>query len=136
MVNQCLAKTNADVRCGNAQSLPYADNFFDGIYSIRMGFSYCKDYNERLSIVNEIYRCLRPGGWVLWDSPYSSSIKESSICWPSQNGMIRTRVYSLPSEEVTRPFEQSGFYIETIIGDFNNKYTISEGGRIIIVARK
>ncbi len=49
-----------DIRCGDAQQLPYADNTFDAAFSL-FGLMF---FPDRLKGFREIYRTLKPGGRV------------------------------------------------------------------------
>lgn len=56
---------NIEFTCGNAENLPYEDNFFDMILCFTV-FSSILDRRMRQNIVREMLRVLKPEGIVLW----------------------------------------------------------------------
>lgn len=56
----CVSTPNINILCGNAENLPFEDDFFDFVYAITV-LSNCQNYSK---IISEIYRVLRPGGSI------------------------------------------------------------------------
>jgi ubiquinone/menaquinone biosynthesis C-methylase UbiE len=56
-------------RCGNGERLPFEDGSFDCI----LGSHVFEHIVHLVDVVNELYRVLRPGGYLLSVTPYVSS---------------------------------------------------------------
>ena len=134
--------------------LPYQDNFFDLVISIA-AFHHLPTKELRLKSLAEVYRVLKPGGyllmtnWHLWHQPYFKhffngffqkiSIKDFFVPWKSQNGEIQCQRYyhAFTKGELRRLLNQLGFKIEKIFLHQNaNKVAYGRGVDVIVVASK
>lgn len=69
----------ADLQCGNAISMPWADSHFDVVVQSTL-FTSLLDEGVRRAIAREMLRVLRPGGVVLWydfvyDNPRNPNVR-------------------------------------------------------------
>lgn len=60
-----------DFRCGNAEELPYEDEFFDIVMQFTV-FTSILDNTMKSNIVKEMLRVLKPDGIILWYDYYIS----------------------------------------------------------------
>lgn len=56
----CISVPDINILCGNAEHLPFEDDYFDFVYAITV-LSNCLNHNK---IISEIYRVLKPGGKI------------------------------------------------------------------------
>jgi ubiquinone/menaquinone biosynthesis C-methylase UbiE len=69
----------ADLRCGDAANLPWADGSFDLVTQFTV-FSSILDMQTQADAAAEMLRVLRPGGRVLWyDCRYSNPSRASVV---------------------------------------------------------
>ena len=137
MVEAAASRGLSTVAQGWAQNLPFEDEYFEVIYSIRAGFAYCANASEREAVAQELWRCLRPGGWILWDSPHSPLDSTKTLKWPSAQGIIETTINTISKGNAIRMFERSGFTVEKILGQFSPPLECNESSpRAIVLARK
>ena len=71
--------TTADLRVGDASTLPWPDATFDVVHQ-SMVFTSILDWNMKVAVAHEITRVLRPGGVLLWydffvDNPRNPHVK-------------------------------------------------------------
>jgi len=135
MVARVRKRGIADAIEGWAQSLPFADNLFDVIYSIRMGYAYMRGMDARLAAVRELWRCVRPGGWVLWDSPRTPKAEPASLRWPSREGIVRTDMFPVTVSEAIAPFKDCGFLVVEVRNGFVAD-TGTKRNRVVVIARR
>jgi SAM-dependent methyltransferase len=97
---------NVDVKCGDAENLPFEDARFDGVVT-RLAIHHFADPQRAL---NEMFRVLRPGGMgVIVDIVSSPDAEESNL----QNAIERLRdpshVRMLPAAELDAVIARAGF---------------------------
>lgn len=76
-----LSRWRRKVRCvtGDVESLPYADNSFDLLFS-NMTLQWC---NDVAATMRELMRVLRPGGMLLFTTFGPDTLKELRASWAS-----------------------------------------------------
>ena len=134
----------------NQSSLSFQDNFFNSIYSIAT-FHHFPDLNWRKEIVDELYRILKPNGyviitvWNLWQKKYFKSIlknwmnkifRTSKLDWndcyvdfKNNDGKVFSRYHHAFTENDLRTlFVEAGFKIE--------RCEIIEKRNIVLIATK
>lgn len=137
MVEVAASRGLSTVVHGWAKNLPFEDEYFEAIYSIRAGFAYCANASEREAVAQELWRCLRPGGWILWDSPHSSLDSAKTLKWPSVQGIIETTINTISKRNAVGVFERLGFIVENVFGQFHPRVECKESSpRAIILAKK
>jgi len=80
---------NINFTCGNAENLPYEDNFFDMILCFTV-FSSILDRQMKQNIAREILRILKPEGIVLWYDYHMNNPKN-----PDVRGVKKKEIYEL-----------------------------------------
>lgn len=71
---------------GIAQELPFADNTFETVISSAVFPVYIEDQEERLQVLNEIERVLKPGGKA-YLAPLPESMREEFETVLKQSGL-------------------------------------------------
>jgi ubiquinone/menaquinone biosynthesis C-methylase UbiE len=137
MLSEARRRGCADLLRASATSLPFPDEAFDTIFSLRMGWSYLYSAGCRKQAMMEIYRCLRPGGFLLWDSPHKGRTEHADMWWPSMRGIIRTSITYLSRGETIELLVTSGFEVKEVLSKFNLSSRWSPcSSRLIVVAQK
>ena len=67
-----------DFKCGNAEALPYEDEFFDIVMQFTM-FTSILDYTMKRNIAREMLRVLKPGGIILWYDYHMDNPKNPDV---------------------------------------------------------
>ena len=62
-----------DIRLGDVRSLDFPDNYFNGYWSFGVIEHFYKGYEE---IINEMYRVLKPGGYLFITFPHMSKLRK------------------------------------------------------------
>jgi len=70
-VNQ--VKPELDIRLGDVRKLDFEDNYFDGYWSFGVIEHF---YNGYTDIINEMYRVVKPGGYLFITFPHMSSLRK------------------------------------------------------------
>lgn len=95
----------AHFKWGNAEDLPWQDNFFQTIISIESLYYY---QNPSQSI-SEIFRTLQPGGWYFSAIEYFKE-NEGSAHWPQA---IQLELNLLSASQWEKLFTHQGFQVKT-----------------------
>ena len=121
------ALKRADIRMGDAQSLPFDDDSFD-VAAMALVISFVPD---PLRAVSEMARVVRPGGWVasyMWDAPAGGLPAHPIVAAVSSLGLgergprIPGRLFS--RDEFQAAWEQAGLQdVETRRIDIQTTYT-------------
>ncbi|MFL0810451.1 MAG: malonyl-ACP O-methyltransferase BioC [Agarilytica sp.] len=116
MLDQCRGKTLNEAQanqlqyvCGDYETLPFADNSFDGIVS-SMSFQWASQLNVVLA---EARRALKPGGWLLFSTLGPGTLHELKQAWQSVDHYVHVNAF-LPRDKVKKDLENSGFVVERI----------------------
>ena len=101
--------------CGDAESLPFADNYFDLIVS-SFALQWCPDFT---AVLTEIERVLKPGGCCYFAIPAQHTLRELKACWyrvDSQNTHVNSfyQCDELAQLAALQNFESVAFSTETI----------------------
>jgi len=62
-----------DIRLGDVRSLDFPDNYFNGYWSFGVIEHFYKGYEE---IINEMYRVIKPGGYLFITFPHMSKLRK------------------------------------------------------------
>jgi len=62
---------------GDARQIPFPDGTFDVIMLLANSFGYFEDKNDDIAVLKEVYRALKPGGYVLLDITDGTYIKNN-----------------------------------------------------------
>lgn len=73
------AARRAPVAQGDMRALPFLDNSFHGVLNMFTSFGYFPDREENLSILAEVERLLRQGGWFFFDYLHSEEVLGSLV---------------------------------------------------------
>lgn len=150
---------------GDMRSIPY-ENHFDFALNLFTSFGYFEDAEDNLITLKSVYSSLKPGSNFVLDffntpkvlkEMVENETKESGniqfqIARTHVDGKIRKqiafehdgsdyyfeeRVEALHKEDFVRLFEQAGFEVQNIFGDYElNEYNPESSERIIILASK
>lgn len=134
------------LKVGDIIKLPYQDSQFDVIISIAT-FHHLPTKELRLQSLSEIYRVLKPGGyllmtnWHLWHKPYlkhffnqfSQKISWNDFFkpWKSPDGEVQIQryIHGFTKGELKRLLIKSGFNIEKLF-TYSNPHTKEIGRRV------
>lgn len=124
-----------DVEEGSMTNLRFIDNSFDNILCIA-SYHHLDNDNDREKALNEMYRCLQPGGKVLltvWameqhdGSLFNFTKKDELVSWKSQNGNTYYRYYHIYNKgdlEAEIHKLEPRFIIEEVGWEVGNWYII------------
>ena len=70
------AKPELDIRLGDVRRLDFPDNYFDGYWSFGVIEHFYKGYEE---IVKEIYRVIKPEGYLFVTFPHMSKLRKLKV---------------------------------------------------------
>ena len=127
-----------DVVQASALNLPFADSYFDAVYSLHMGFGYCRNNDEVEKLSLELFRVLKEGGLILLDTPHGKVRGEQYIIsWPAGNRTINLIGYGKAKDEISKTLEKVGFRQIRFFGGYKEYAELqSESRRIIVLAIK
>ena len=132
-------------------SLPFKSNYFKVVYAIAV-FHHIPDKNNRLKMARELFRVLKPSGylivtvWNLWQKKYFRFILKnwsdklfgrSKLDWNDcyinfsdndKKNVFKRYHHAFTKKELAKIFQKAGFVIE--------EKEISNGGNIIVIAKK
>ena len=101
-----------DVRCGDVRKLDFPDGSFDGYFSLGVIEHFWDGYTQ---IVSEMYRVLKPGGYVFLSFPCISPLDRVKIFFSGYSKFTSNDApddffqFGLDIKAVREDFEQSGF---------------------------
>ena len=99
--------------CGDAESLPLADNSVDLIFS-NLAFQWC----EQLSVLAaEITRVLKPGGTLAFTSLGSKTLCELRESWAEVDDYVHVNHF-IPADNWQQEFSQAGLDIQHFDVDY------------------
>lgn len=78
-----------DLRCGNAEELPYEDGSFDMVMQLTV-FTSILDEGMKANVARQMLRVLKPGGHILWYDFHISNPRN-----PDLRGIARQEIYRL-----------------------------------------
>jgi ubiquinone/menaquinone biosynthesis C-methylase UbiE len=127
-----------DVVQASALNLPFTNSYFDVIYSLHMGFGYCKDNNEVEKLALELFRVLKEGGMIMLDTPHGKVRGERYIIsWPAGDRTINAIGYGKTKDEISKTLKRAGFRQPRFFGGYKKYEELqSESRRIIVLAIK
>lgn len=115
--------------------LPFAEQSFDAIYSIHMGFGFCQTRNAMNMLTLELHRVLRKDGMVLLDTPHAKAKgKHYLTSWMAGNERINAMSYGKTEEELTKVLMECGFVDLKFFGFYKVDSPLEVDSRRIIVA--
>ena len=122
----------------SALNLPFANNYFNAIYSLHMGFGYCRNNKEVEKLSLELFRVLKEGGLILLDTPHGKVRGEQYIIsWPAGDRTINAIGYGKIKEEISEALETAGFRQIRFLGGYKEYEELqNESRRIIVFAIK
>lgn len=102
---------------GDAEALPLPDASYDLIFS-NLALQWCSDLSQAMS---EAWRCLRPGGWLLFSTLADGTLAELSKSWQALDGRIHVNrfletqaieqaVETLPWRQIQLSLQQQVIY--------------------------
>jgi SAM-dependent methyltransferase len=99
------------IKVGDVRDLPFPDNFFDGYWSLGV-IEHFYDGYER--IVSEMFRVLKPGGYLFLTVPVISPLRKAKI---------RRKKYLeyKESKEIRENFYQFAFDPKIVVNDLKNR---------------
>jgi len=112
-INECFPEL--DVRVGDVRRLEFSDGFFDGYWSIGVIEHFREGYG---SVLNEMRRVVKPGGYVFLAFPYMSPLRRLKArlgLYPEylgNNDIGGFYQYILDEGKVRGDFEKAGFTLK------------------------
>jgi len=128
-VSICKNK-NLNVVEGCMTQLPFRSKSADTILCIA-SFHHLKNYNDRVSCLNELNRCLKEKGEVIlsvWsiNQPLKTRRKFSNygdtvVTWNKYGSIYKRYYYIFKLEEIKQLFQKCGFFIKKHTYDYGNE---------------
>jgi len=107
------AKPELDIRLGDVRKTDFPDNYFDGYWSFGVIEHFYKGYNE---ILNEMYRILKPDGFLFITFPHMSRLRKIKArknkypVWKNSEKEIKNFYqFALDEKKVTTDLQKIGF---------------------------
>ncbi len=99
------------IKAGDIRDLPFPDNFFDGYWSLGVIEHF---YNGYERIVSEMFRVLKPEGYLFLTAPVMSPLRKTKV---------RLKKYPeyKESKEMRENFYQFAFDPKDVINNLKNK---------------
>ena len=119
----------------SANTLPFIDNFFSDVYSLHMGFGYCKNEDEVVKIASELFRVLKKDGHILLDTPHRAVRGEKyTVSWQAGNKTIDAVSYAKDKDEIFAALTKIGFKNIRFFGAYSQHTPLQDDSRRIIVS--
>ncbi len=107
------AKPELDIRLGDVRKLDFDDNYFEGYWSFGVIEHFYNGYDE---IINEMYRVIKPGGYLFITFPHMSKLrklkakKEKYPVWnESEENIKNFYQFALSEQKVIADLEKLNF---------------------------
>jgi SAM-dependent methyltransferase len=119
-------------------NLPFGNCHFDAIYSIHMGFGFCRGKFEMEILSKELFRVLKEKGIILLDTPHARAKgREYVTSWIAGGKLINAMSYGKTKEGVSEVLTGSGFVDISFYGFYKVDCRLEEHSRrLIVVAKK
>lgn len=119
-------------------NLPFDDSCFDAVYSIHMGFGFCRGRSDMKVLSKELFRVLKEKGIILLDTPHARvKEKEYVTSWMAGDELINAMSYGKAKEDISEVLTDSGFVDISFYGFYKVDCQLKEySRRIIVVAKK
>jgi len=146
--------SNFKFQTADITDLPFEENQFDLVFCIAT-FHHLPDKKLRRQALAELYRVLKPGGyllmtnWHLWHRQFLKhffnrftqkiTLKDFFIPWKTPDGKIQCQRYyhAFTKDELKRLFKKSGLKIEKIFLHQNSlKREYGRGIDVVVVGKK
>jgi len=96
-------KDSCQLLCGDAESLPLADNSFDLVYS-NLVLQWCEDLS---SLSSELLRILSPGGLLLYTSLGPDTLHELRVAWAAVDEAVHVNRFP-PANALGKCLDDTG----------------------------
>ena len=138
MIGQAMRKGLKKAYHSDFLDFVYSPASFDGIISLHAGFSYTQDESQIIDMVRKGLGLLRTGGKILWDTPNEEFYGRQRVLeWPTGDTTVKTICYGHNAKHLQILFEQNGFEVRQIWGNYSPLQEYSAGlPRIIIEAER
>ncbi|MBC8461817.1 MAG: class I SAM-dependent methyltransferase [Deltaproteobacteria bacterium] len=114
-------------------NLPFDSSYFDAIYSLHMGFGYCRSEHEMNMLSKELFRVLRTKGIILLDTPHAKTKgKEYVTSWVAGNELISSISYGKTKGEILKVLADVGFVNISFYGFYKTDCQLEDSSRRII----
>ena len=119
-------------------NIPFSNSYFDAVYSIHMGFGFCRSKSEMEMLSRELFRILRKRGIILLDTPHAKAKgKEYVTSWTAGDELINAMSYGKNKEDILEVLMDCGFVDISFYGSYKADCPLEEQSRrIIVVAKK
>jgi ubiquinone/menaquinone biosynthesis C-methylase UbiE len=138
MIKEATKKGCKNTIVASTKKLPFRNNSFGAVISMRSGFSYSRTSSDALEVAKEINRVLVDDGIAIIDNPNPYVRGRSYVLkWPAGNQLVRTRCYCYTPKKIKTLLNKSRFNQVRLLGYYKNPMELKEDSpRIIAVARK
>lgn len=101
---------DADLFCGNAESLPFADNSFDVVFHVG-GINF---FNDRAKAIREMIRVAKPGSRILIADETEKHVKSAYERFPITGRYFKNRKEAVTAPVDLVPAEMQEIHLETL----------------------
>jgi ubiquinone/menaquinone biosynthesis C-methylase UbiE len=101
---------DADLFCGNAESLPFADNSFDVVFHVG-GINF---FNDRAKAIQEMVRAAKPGSRILIADETEKHVKGAYERFPITGRYFKNRTEAVTAPVDLVPAEMQEIHVETL----------------------
>jgi ubiquinone/menaquinone biosynthesis C-methylase UbiE len=101
---------DADLFCGNAESLPFADNSFDVVFHVG-GINF---FNDRAKAIREMIRVAKPGSRILIADETEKHVKDAYERFPVTGRYFKNRKEAVTAPVDLVPAEMQEIHLEAL----------------------
>jgi ubiquinone/menaquinone biosynthesis C-methylase UbiE len=101
---------DADLFCGNAESLPFADNSFDVVFHVG-GINF---FNDRAKAIREMIRVAKPGRRILIADETEKHVKDAYERFPITGRYFKNRKEAVTAPVDLVPADMQEIHLETL----------------------
>lgn len=113
---------------GNALSMPYPDQHFDGAYSMNVSVN----IEDTAGLYQELYRVLKPGGWLLLSELALGSNGQPD--YPTPWAQTSASSFLATTEQTAAELVASGFMVESIRDTVDETLAFGASSREMVLA--
>ena len=110
-LNQLLkVETRVTIEQGNALSMPFPDQSFDGAYSMNVAMN----IEDKAALFRELHRVLKPGAWLMLCEIADNADGKGALEYPTPWAKSAVSSFLASARQTRASLEQNGFTVERL----------------------